>query len=451
MTGIRRSPDQVADAAAFFDGSRLTLARQLAGLRKSELAAQVGKSATAVAAWESGAKRPAPATVAELALGLSVAPGFFAVRPDDVAALSMAPHFRSLRSTTQVARDQAFAYGQLAVDIAQSLERHAEFPDCDVPAWPVAADGGAVGSGAAGGGAEDGPEEAARKVREQWALGTGPLGHLIRLAEHHGILVVFSPPQAATVDAYSFDSRLRPVIVLNPIKRDYYRQRFDVAHELGHLIMHGDAEPGGRVVEEQANRFAAELLMPATQIREQLPAAMNSRAWIGLARLKEQWGVSMQALLYRARRLGRLSDVSYRNAMTTISARGWRRDEPGLINTIEQPSLLPRAVELLAEAGVGEQPLVEQCRVPAELFRTVTARTPGSTLPGMLPFSDDRAHAGSGRGGSGHAGGDGGHDDLGGSGGIHSGGIRSGGGQPGSGKVVSLLAHRQATGVGWQL
>jgi transcriptional regulator with XRE-family HTH domain len=176
-----------------FDGSRLTLARQLAGLRKSELAAEVGKSATAVAAWESGAKRPTAATVAELALGLSVAPGFFAVRPDDVAALSTTPHFRSLRSASQAARDQAFAYGQLAVGIAQILERHVELPDGDLPAWPVAVDATAG----------DGPEQAARLVRRQWLPGAGPVGHLVRLVEHHGILVVFSPPQTATVDAYS--------------------------------------------------------------------------------------------------------------------------------------------------------------------------------------------------------------------------------------------------------
>jgi Zn-dependent peptidase ImmA (M78 family)/transcriptional regulator with XRE-family HTH domain len=394
VTGIGRPPVRAADAAALFDGSRLTLARHLAGLRKSELAAEVGKSATAVAAWESGAKRPTAATVAELALGLSVAPGFFVVRPDDVAALSTTPHFRSLRSTSQVARDQAFAYGQLAVGIAQTLERHVELPDCDLPVRPVAADDAAA----------NGPEAAASMIRAKWLPGPGPAGHLIRLVEHRGILVVFSPPQTATVDAYSFDSRLRPVIVLNPIKRDYYRQRFDVAHELGHLIMHGDAEPGGRIVEEQANRFAAELLMPADEISDLLPTAMNGRAWIGLARLKEQWGVSMQALLYRARRLGRLSDVSYRNAMATITTRGWRRDEPGLINTIEQPSLLPKAVDLLAQAGIGEQLLVEQCRVPTELFRTVTSRAPLSASPRIPRPLDD-------------------------------------GGQPGSGKVVSLMSR----------
>ena len=339
-------------------------------MRKSDLASLVNKSATAVAAWESGAKRPTAATVAQLALSLSVDPGFFAVRPDDIAALSTTPHFRSLRSTSQLARDQALAYGQLAVDIAMSLERHVEFPDVNMPCLPVVVDGPDDG----------GPERAAQLMRELWEIREGPAGHLVRLMEHHGVLMVFSPLQTAAVDAYSFDSRLRPVVVLNPIKRDYYRQRFDVAHELGHLIMHADAEPGGRVVEDQAHRFASELLMPAAQIRGLLPVTMGGNVWVTLAKLKEQWGVSMQALLYRARRLGRLGDVSYRNAMTTISARGWRRDEPGLMATIEQPSLLPRAVELLKQEGIDEAALVAQCRVPANLFRTVTSRMPGDLV-----------------------------------------------------------------------
>jgi Zn-dependent peptidase ImmA (M78 family)/transcriptional regulator with XRE-family HTH domain len=358
--------DRAADVAAIFDGARLTLARHLAGIRKSELAGLVEKSATAVAAWESGAKHPTAATVAQLALSLSVDPGFFAVRPEDVAAISSTPHFRSLRSTSQRARDQAYAYGQLAVDIANSLERHVEFPDAEVPSFPVSSDD-LKG---------DGPEQAARLVRREWGLETGPAGHVLRLLENHGVLVIFSPPQTASVDAYSFSSKLRPVVMLNPIKRDYYRQRFDVAHELGHLIMHGDAEPGSRIVEDQAHRFAAEFLTPADQIGESLPATMGGNVWQTLARLKEQWGVSIQALLYRARWLGRLSDVSYRNAMTTISARGWRRNEPGLVSAIEQPSLLPKAVGLLTQEGISESHLIEQCRVPAELFRIVTARMP---------------------------------------------------------------------------
>jgi Zn-dependent peptidase ImmA (M78 family)/transcriptional regulator with XRE-family HTH domain len=398
---------RAADVAAFFDGARLTLARQLAGLRKSDLAELLDMSPTAVAAWESGAKRPTAVTVARLALSLGVDPGFFAMRPDDVAALSSTPHFRSLRSTTQLARDQAFAYGQLAVDIATSLEKHVECPDPDVPSFPVPMDAGGLGAdglgtgglGAGGPGIGGpgvaGPEQAARHVRERWGVSSGPAPHLVRLLENHGVLVVFSPPQAASVDAYSFDSRLRPVVVLNPVKHDYYRQRFDVAHELGHLVMHTDAEPGGRTVEDQANRFAAEFLMPAAEIRDELPKVMNAAAWQSLARCKERWGTSIQALLYRARCLSALTEVSYRNAMATLTSRGWRRSEPGLVTVLEQPSMLPRALELLAAEGISEYDLRDQCRVPAELFRTVTSRQPqpippNTATPGTVPHD---AHA----------------------------------------------------------
>lgn len=355
-----------ADAAVLFDGARLTMARHLAGMRKSELAKVVDKSPTAVTGWESGAKRPSPPTVAQLALRLGVDPAFFTVAANEVAVPSSAPHFRSLRSTTQMARDQALSYGQLAFGVLAGLERHVEFPDVEIPSYPVDVediDG-------------EGPEEAARLIRREWGLGNGLLPHLLRVMENHGVLVVFSPPQTAMVDAYSFDSARRPVVVLNPLKRDYYRQRFDLAHELGHLVMHADAEPGGRVVEGQAHRFASELLMPEEQIAPLLPSAMNASSWASLARLKEQWGVSMQALLFRARRLGVLGDVSYRNAMATVSTRGWRRNEPGQVKVLEQPSLLPKAVELLAAEGIDELVLAAECRAPLDLFRAATSRSP---------------------------------------------------------------------------
>lgn len=358
------------------------MARHLAGLRKSELAQVVGKSPTAVTGWEAGTKRPSAPTVAQLALRLGVDPSFFTVAADDVVVPSSAPHFRSLRSTKQLARDQALSYGQLAFGIAASLERSVEFPEVDIPEHAVDAedlDG-------------DGPEQAARQVRSEWGLEGGAVPHLVRLLENHGVLVLFSPPQAASVDAYSFDSTRRPVVVLNPLKRDYYRQRFDLAHELGHLVMHAEADPGDRIVEEQAHRFASELLMPEDLIAPLLPAAMNAPAWASLARLKEQWGVSMQALLFRARRLGVLGDVSYRNAMTTVSARGWRRSEPGQVTVLEQPSLLPRAIELLGSEGIDEQTLASECRAPVGLFRAATSRAPlpggASAGQGTLPSVD---------------------------------------------------------------
>lgn len=352
------------DVAPLFDGTRLTLARHLAGLRKSELAHRVDRSPSAVTAWEAGAKQPTASNIAELALGLEVDPWFFAVRGEDIATISVAPHYRSLRSTSQILRDQALAYGQIAVDVAAAIEVHAEFPAPQVPECPVEP------------GDKVGPAEAARHVREAWTLNHGPAGNSVRLLETHGVLVVFSPPGAASIDAYSFAAAGRPTVVLNPIKRDYYRQRFDVAHELGHLVMHGEAEPGSKAVEDQAQRFASELLLPAEEVHDLLPTAMGRSAWTTLFGMKEQWGVSVAALLFRARELGRLGDVSYRNAMIRMSQEGWRRDEPGAIASIEQPSLMPRALELLESVGITSEELITQCRIPRHLFEAVTARTP---------------------------------------------------------------------------
>ncbi|OLR91416.1 helix-turn-helix domain-containing protein [Actinokineospora bangkokensis] len=344
----------LAEAAAQFDGGRLTLARRLSGLRKNALAAAVELTPAAISFYESGTKRPSPPTVAKLALALGVEPRFFL--PGAGAAPATA-HFRSLRSTTQLARDQAEAYVQVVTEVTAVLERHVDFPPVRLVSAPVPLDC-----------ADDAPERAAAALRALWDLGDGPVPHTIRAAEGNGVLTVFTPPQSASVDAYSVSRADRPLVLLNPAKDDYYRQRFDVAHELGHLVMHADEEPGNTVVENQANRFAAEFLLPAAAIADHLPTRAD---WPRLATLKEHWGVSLQALLYRARQLGRMRDVTYRNAMTTISTRGWRRREPGTVLSVEQPSLLPRALELLP-AGL----LAAESRVPDHLLAIVTSRTP---------------------------------------------------------------------------
>ena len=374
MINQRHQTIQLGDVARMFSGRRLSLARQVAGLRKNALADRISKSPTAIAAYENGTKKPATSTVAHLSLALGVEPSFFLAGGGDTVQLST-PHFRSLRTTTQVVRDQAFAYGALVHEIAACFERHVELPLLNVPHCAVSPDDDFT----------DGPEEAARLVRSKWDL-RGPVGHLVRLVENHGILVVFSPPQSASVDAFSFESNDRHVILLNPIKNDYYRQRYDLAHEIGHLVMHGDAEPGSRIVESQANRFAAEFLMPQSEFLHVLPHRAN---WRSLQMLKETWGVSLQALLYRSRQLGILAPAAYNSAIITLSARGWKRVEPGVMPAVEQPSVLPRSLELLRDHGFDEDALRHECRVPTSLFLAATSRTPVfDTFTGGMPFGE---------------------------------------------------------------
>ena len=96
--------------------------------------------------------------------------------------------------------------------------------------------------------------------------------------------------------------------------------------------------------------------------------------WPSLQALKEYWGVSIQALLYRARELGVYSDVTYRNAMLRMSHAGWRRQEPGVRPTVEQPSLFPGALKLLEDSGVTATQLAAEARIPMNIFRLITAR-----------------------------------------------------------------------------
>ncbi|MEU8804157.1 ImmA/IrrE family metallo-endopeptidase [Spirillospora sp. NPDC048819] len=331
-----------------FDCERLTLARRLRGLRKNQLAQAVGTTPKAIGQYEAGVQRPEEPTMRRLAIALGVPVEFFQAGRSPVSMDGA--HFRSLRSTSQIERDQALAYGRIATDVVAVLEGLVDFPGVDLPEYPVSPDE-IAGSG---------PVEAARLTRKSLVEQPGPVAHVVRLLEAQGVIVLVLPDAAERVDAFSVGIHPRPMVFFNPAKGDYWRNRFDAAHELGHLVMHADAEPGEKVVEDQAHRFAAEFLMPEADIAAELPAKAD---WERLGELKAVWGVSIAALLYRARTLGIMTETVYRNAMSTMSSRGWRRHEPGTARPLEQPTMLTRAIEIVGQAGTGRDRVAELARV----------------------------------------------------------------------------------------
>ncbi|WP_019632001.1 ImmA/IrrE family metallo-endopeptidase [Actinomadura atramentaria] len=292
-----------------FDGDRLTLARRLRGLRKNQLAQAVGTTPAAIGRYEAGIARPPDPASARLAVALGVPVEFF--RGGRASRAPDAAHFRSLRATSQLERDQALAYGRLAADLVAVLEEAVEFPPPTLPERPVAPDEIAG----------PGPADAARLARAALHPQPGPIGHVVRLLEGSGVIVLVLPRATERVDAFSVGAHPRPLVLFNPAKGDYWRNRFDAAHELGHLVMHADAEPGEKIVEDQAQRFAAEFLMPAAEIAAELPAVAD---WDRLAALKARWGVSLAALLYRARTLGVMREPIYRSAMAALARQNSR-------------------------------------------------------------------------------------------------------------------------------
>ena len=171
-------------------------------------------------------------------------------------------------------------------------------------------------------------------MRQAFGLPSGPVPNVAEVLEKHGILVIRLPLDTADVDAFSLPFHDRPVVVLGTDKNDRARSRFDAAHELGHLVVHGDQIWGVKEVEHQAHAFAAAFLMPAEDIRDELPDRAD---WPALFQLKQKWQVSLAALLMRARTLGRMSENNYLTAIKAASARGWRRVEPVPLGRPEHP------------------------------------------------------------------------------------------------------------------
>jgi Zn-dependent peptidase ImmA (M78 family) len=146
------------------------------------------------------------------------------------------------------------------------------------------------------------------------------------------------------------------------------RRRFSAAHELGHLILHKHPAPGNAKHEREADRFAAELLMPAADIQPILPRRHDLAQ---LVELQQQWGVSVQALLRRCNELGTISQHVYKRGMVAINQLGWRNNEPTLDYAGEWPAMLHEALDLAGARGLTEGILADGLCLPAAEVREI--------------------------------------------------------------------------------
>jgi Zn-dependent peptidase ImmA (M78 family)/DNA-binding XRE family transcriptional regulator len=352
--------DAVAVARAF-EPARLTLARHLAGLTKRQLAAPIERTPAAVTQYELGQARPAPSVLVALAATLAVPIEFFTVGRPLLPTSTTTAHFRSLRSTRSGERDQALAWMRLVWELVAAVDEVVELPPVDLGALDERDRLG-------------GPATAARALRAAWRLPLGPLPHLVRTLEAHGIVVSIARLSGSgRVDAFSAELPGRPIVVLTDARDGILRRRFTAAHELAHLALHHDPLPGDARQEREAQRFAAELLMPSEVICDALPVRADIPS---LLEAQQTWGVSIAALAYTGRELGVYSDAVHRRIMVTLGRLGWRRNEPVQRSYPgEDPALLSRAIELAADHGTPLKAFAEQLRLPLPLVRALVGET----------------------------------------------------------------------------
>lgn len=338
--------------AAFF-GHRLQIARELQGLAQQDLADALNVTPAAVSQYEKNRAAPTEAKIHQAADLLQVPPAFFSI--DDTGTDKPA-FFRSLRSAPAIERKRARHMVQLVHQIACEVETRVRLPRYNVPAFKLTEQDEIEKA-----------EDAAEHVRAAWQLSPGPVEHVVRTVERHGVVVARLASGHERIDAFSVPFPDRPVIMMSAAKGKRDRSRFDVAHELGHLVMHESGQQTTKHAEDQAQRFASAFLMPAADITPELPTDID---WQRLAELKRKWQVALQALLYRARDLEVITGRSYTQAMKTMSARGWRKHEPIDLGIPEAPIMLTKALEI---AQVDEEELADRTGIPQALVDDVLA------------------------------------------------------------------------------
>ncbi len=328
-----------------FEPGRLIQALSARGLSQVALASMVGVSPATVSKWKNGQQSPEAEALTSLSQVINVTPEWFTRPLPERCSL---PLFRSNASAHSDARKMLEARLEWAQDIALALSEFVDFPDVNLPVRSFT-DPEQITSADI--------EEAADECRALWNLGRRAIPDLAMAVEGAGVILVREETGIATIEGLSSWSQAldRPMILLSADKQNGFRSRFDLAHELGHLILHKGIERSTdpvrhKMIEDQAHRFAGAFLLPAETFAADVrsPVTLDS-----LLLLKQRWGVSVAAMFMRLWALKIIDDETKSLLFKRRSARWGVKAEPGDDGRApEQTRLLKRTIELLASSGV---------------------------------------------------------------------------------------------------
>jgi len=311
-----------------FESRRLRLARTFLGQTLVQLGERVGTTRQFIHQFESKERTPNNEMIAALAAALLVEPEFL-LRPVGQDIPQDACNFRKLQSSRIKDIEQVLAHGELLSELLELLETDLEFPEPNFPPIAVAN--------------LDDVEHAALRARTHWGLTIDqPILSTIRVAENAGAVVVKFPGVSSDIDALSMAAK-RPLIIRSSEKEKPTRLRFDIAHEIGHLVMHQKFRPEREEAERQANRFASAFLLPAKSFAREFPRGRRLD-WHAIFAIKRSWNVSAQAILRRAYDLELIDAAQYKSGNVFISKQGYKRSEPYEAAESERPEVLRSAL-----------------------------------------------------------------------------------------------------------
>lgn len=346
-------------------------AREAAGLTQGQLADLLVLPQARVSRIENGLLQPEPELLAQAADVLGCTVEFFRLSIPQTA-LSPILHRKQQQLGVKALRAIHARVRRRRIEVGRLIEA-TEIPS-KVPTVDLEERGWS-------------PARAAQELRILWQVPRGPIASVCELLEDAGVIVVpidFATDMITGISTPLSDHAPPMVFINRALSGD--RQRFTLAHELGHLVMHFRTDRfAPDEVESEADQFASEFLVPGADIRGHLDGRLNLQL---AANLKQAWGVSIQTIIRRARDLHCIDDRRYTSFMKQISARGWRKNEPVVVPP-ETPSLLGELVSThLDELGYSRDELAKLLFLqPSGLDQLIgpAARPSGSSTLRLVP------------------------------------------------------------------
>jgi Zn-dependent peptidase ImmA (M78 family)/transcriptional regulator with XRE-family HTH domain len=340
---------------AMINRDRISQVREAKRWTQADLAKKVGRSQSAIAQLENGLIDGSDGLIRKIASETGFPTEFFE-RENGPAFPFGSLLFRAHASMSSKDRLEAHGQAHFVFQLMTTLLKQVHPIPINLPR-PV-----------------DTPEVGARVARRFFHLSPAePVGNLLSLLEQNGVLVLAILDLKGR-DAFSLwagSDRTIPTIAIAG-GRPGDRLRLTVAHELGHLIMHAQKEVVSPLVEDEANKFAAEFLMPEQAIRKDLATPLTLTR---LASLKPKWKVSIQALIVRAKNLEIISERQYRYLYEQLAIQGWKINEPE--NLAVEPEK-PRSLRQLAEMSYGHpidfKAFAKDAALPESLVRQIISQ-----------------------------------------------------------------------------
>ncbi len=339
-----------------FYGDRLRSARIYRGLTLTELAKQTGISKQSLSLYENDNNTPPLENVLSLATHLDFPMDFF-WQKDFCRTNTDTTYFRSQATANKKDRLAQKEKLEYVIKIYEVLTQYIDFRDINLPSIPFVGSTDPLDDDSFSVMQEI--EQIADTVRNYWNLGRGPIENLQYKLEENGLIVTGFTLNESKIDAFSQrifsnDNCNIFVIALGLGSKPQERLNLDMAHELGHILLHpwgenldvlSKTEFNGR--EKQANMFASALLLPKDTFGNEI--AMYPTDLDYYKHLKKKWHMSIQAMIYRTQQLSIITPNQYTYLMKQVSKNGWRTKEPGDSPGSLNETIFQGAIDILFE------------------------------------------------------------------------------------------------------